>query len=85
MAKFIKPEPLADGGFVPGVEPLRPPYGIVLRRSKVEVLDVLAHLTNEASGLIMERAPNDKNSSPERPVGFDPQETFIERDKTRNV
>jgi hypothetical protein len=26
--------------------------------------------------LIMERAPDDENSPPERPVGFDPQEAF---------
>jgi hypothetical protein len=84
-AKFIKPESLADGGFVPGIKPLRPPAGIVLRHSKVEVLDVLANLTAKATGLIMERVPDDKNSPPERPVGFDPQETFTERDKTCNV
>jgi hypothetical protein len=76
---------LADGGLVLGVEPLRPPAGIVFQRSKVEVLDVRAHLAAEAAGLVMERAPNDENLPPERPVGFDPQETFTERNKTRNV
>jgi hypothetical protein len=35
--------------------------------------------------LVVERAPDDKNLPPERPVGFDPQETFIEHNKTRNV
>jgi hypothetical protein len=84
-AKFIEPESLASGGLVPGIEPLRPPAGIVLWRSKVEVLDVLAHLTAEAAGLVMERAPDVKNSSPEHLVGFGPQEAFIERNKTRNV
>jgi hypothetical protein len=33
----------------------------------------------------MERAPDDENLPPKRPVGFDPQETLTERDKTRNV
>jgi hypothetical protein len=76
---------LADGGFVPGVEPLRPLARFVLQHLKFEVLDVLAHLIAKAAGLIMERAPDDKNSSPECPVGLDHQETFTERDKTRNV
>jgi hypothetical protein len=35
--------------------------------------------------LIVERAPDDENSPPERPVGFDPQETFAQYDKTRYV
>jgi hypothetical protein len=35
--------------------------------------------------LVMERARDDENSPPERRVGFDPQETFTERNKTRNV
>jgi hypothetical protein len=83
--KFIEPESLAIGGLVLGVEPLRPPAGIIFRRSKVEVLDVRAHLAVEAAGLVMERACDDENSSPERPMGFDPQETFTERNKTRNV
>jgi hypothetical protein len=83
--KFIEPEPLADGGFVLGIEPFRPLAGIVLRRSKVEVLDIRAHLAAEAAGLVMERAPDDENLPPERPVGFDPQEAFTERNKTCNV
>jgi hypothetical protein len=52
---------------------------------KIELLDVLAHFTAEAAGLVMERAPDDENSSPEHPVGFDPQETFTEHNKTCNV
>jgi hypothetical protein len=63
---------LADGGFVLGIEPLCSPAGIVFWHSKVEVLDVLTHLAAEAAGLVMERAPDDENSPPERPVGFDP-------------
>jgi hypothetical protein len=31
------------------------------------------------------RAPNGENSTPKRPVGFDPQEAFTERDETCNV
>jgi hypothetical protein len=33
----------------------------------------------------MEGAPDDENSPPERLVGFDPQEAFAQRDKTRYV
>jgi hypothetical protein len=78
--KFIEPESLADERFVLGIEPLHPPAGIDFRRLKVEVLDVLAHLTAEATGLVMKRAPDDENSPPERPMGFDPQETFNVKD-----
>jgi hypothetical protein len=35
--------------------------------------------------LIMERAPDDNDSPPERPVGFDPQEAFTQHDKARYV
>jgi hypothetical protein len=45
----------------------------------------LAHLAAEAASLVVQRAPDDKNSVPERPVGLDPQETFTKRDETRNV
>jgi hypothetical protein len=33
----------------------------------------------------LQRAPDDEDSAPERPVGFDPQETFTKRDEARNV
>jgi hypothetical protein len=33
----------------------------------------------------MERAFDNENLSPERPVGFDPNKTFTERNKTRSV
>jgi hypothetical protein len=52
---------------------------------KVEVLDVRAKLAVEAIGLVVERASDDENLSLERPVGFDPQKTFTERNKTHNV
>jgi hypothetical protein len=51
---------LAGGGFVLGIESLRPPAGIVFRCPKVEVFNILAHLAAEAAGLVMERAPDDK-------------------------
>jgi hypothetical protein len=63
-AKFLKPEFWTGGGLVLGIEPLCPPAGIVFRRSKAEVFNVLAHLAAEATGLVMERAPDDENSSP---------------------
>jgi hypothetical protein len=52
---------------------------------EVEVFDVWAHLDAEAAGLVWQRVSNGKNSTPQCPVGFDPQETFTKRDKTRNV
>jgi hypothetical protein len=33
----------------------------------------------------MKRVPNSEDSAPQRPVGFDPQETLTKRDKARNV
>jgi hypothetical protein len=68
---------LTGGGLVLSIEPFCPPAGIVLRHSKIEVLDIRAHPTARTAGLIMERMPDDEISPPERPVGFDPQETFI--------
>jgi hypothetical protein len=50
-----------------------------------EVGDIWAHLTAEAAGLELQRTPNNENSAPQRPVGFNPQEAFTERDETRNV
>jgi hypothetical protein len=83
--KLVKPEFLTDGGLVLGVKPSCPPAGIVLRCSQIEVLNVRAHLAAETSSLIVERAPDDEDSPPERPVGFDPQEAFTQRDKARYV
>jgi hypothetical protein len=74
--ELVESEFLTGGGLVLGIEPFRPPAGIILRRPKIELLDIRAHLTARTTGLIMERAPDDENSPPERPVGFDPQETF---------
>jgi hypothetical protein len=83
--KFFKPESLTSGGLVLGVEPSGPPADIVLRCSQIEVLDVGAHRAAETAGLIVERAPEDEDLPLERPVGFDPQEAFTQRDKARNV
>jgi hypothetical protein len=84
-SKFLRTEVLAGEGFVPGIEPLRPPAMIVFGRLEVEVVDVLAHLAAEAASLVMLWMPDDENPTPERPMGLDPQETFTERDETRNV
>jgi hypothetical protein len=84
-AKFFKPKFLTDGGLVPGVEPSCSPAGIVLRHSQLDVLDVETHCAAETAGLIMERAPDDEDLPPERPVGFDPHEAFTQRDKARYV
>jgi hypothetical protein len=71
-AKFFKPKFLTDGGLVLGIKPSCSPAGIVLRRLQIEVFNVGVHLAAETTGLIVERAPDDEDSPPERPVGFDP-------------
>jgi hypothetical protein len=76
---------LAGDGLGLGIEPLRPPARIIFGRLEIEIVDILAHLATEATSLVMLWAPNDKNPMPERPMGLDPQETFTERDETRNV
>jgi hypothetical protein len=76
---------LAGEGFVLGIEPLRPPAGIIFWHLEIEVVDVLAHLAAEAANLVVLRAPDDENLTPERPMGLDPQETFTKRDETRDV
>jgi hypothetical protein len=43
------------------------------------------HLTAEAASLELQRAPDDEDSAPQRPVGLNPQEAFIECDEARNV
>jgi hypothetical protein len=40
------------------------------------------HLVAETASLIVERAPDDEDLPPERPVGFNPQEAFTQRDKS---
>jgi hypothetical protein len=68
-----------------GIKPPCPPARIVLRRSQIEIFDIRVHLAAETAGWTMERAPDDKDSPLQRPVGFDPQEAFTQRDKACNV
>jgi hypothetical protein len=83
--KFLESKIFGVGGFVLGIVPLRPPPGIVFGHLEVEVFDVWAHLNAETAGLEWQRVPNDENSAPQRPVGFNPQETFTECDEACNV
>jgi hypothetical protein len=83
--KFLESEIFVVGGFVLGIVPLRPPARIVFGYLEVEVFDVRAHLAAETTGLEWQRALNSENSALERPVGFNLQETFTERDKAHNV
>jgi hypothetical protein len=83
--KFFESKIFVVGGFVLGIVPLRPPPEIVFGRLEVEVFDIWAHLNTEAAGLEWQRVPNNENSAPQRPVGFNPQETFTEHDKACNV
>jgi hypothetical protein len=83
--EFLKSKVFAVGRFVLGIVPLCPPPGIVFGHLEAEIFDVWAHLNAKTASLIWQRVPNNKNSVPQRPVGFDPQETFTERDKACNV
>jgi hypothetical protein len=85
VLEFLKPEGFAVGELVLGVEPFRPPAGVVLGHLEGEVRDIRAHLAAEAASLELQRAPDDKDSAPQRPVGFNPQEAFTEHDEARNV
>jgi hypothetical protein len=84
-SKFLEPEVFAGEGFVLGIEPFCPPARIVFGHLEVEVRNIWAHLTAEAAGLVAKWVPDSENPTPKRPMGLDPQEAFIERDKTRNV
>jgi hypothetical protein len=39
---------------------------------EVVVFDIRAHLNAETAGLEWQRAPNNEDSAPQRPVGFNP-------------
>jgi hypothetical protein len=83
--EFLKPEGFAVGELVLGVEPFRPLAGVVFGRLEGEIRDIRTNLTAEAASLELQRAPDDEDSAPQRPVGLNPQETFTERDEARNV
>jgi hypothetical protein len=85
VLKLLKPENFAIGGLVLSIEPLCPPAGIVFGCLEGEVGNIWAHLAVEAAGLEWQRVPNNENSAPQRPVEFNPQETFTKRDEARNV
>jgi hypothetical protein len=83
--EFLKPEGFAVGELVLGVEPFHPPALVVFGRLEGEIRDIRKHLIAEAASLELQRAPNDEDSAPQRPVGLNPQETFAEHDEARNV
>jgi hypothetical protein len=83
--EFFKPEGFAVGKLILGIEPFRPPAGIVFGHLEGEVRDIRMHLTVEAASLELQRTPDDEDSAPQRPVGLNPQEAFTERDEARNV
>jgi hypothetical protein len=85
VLEFLKPEGFTVGELVLGVEPFHPLAGVVLGRLEGKVRDIRAHLAAEAASLELQRAPDDEDSAPQRPVGLDPQEAFTERDEARNV
>jgi hypothetical protein len=80
-AKYFKSELLTGGRLVLGVKPPRSPARIVLKHPQLEVFNFGVHCAAETAGLIVERAPDDEDSPPERPMGFDPQETFTQHDE----
>jgi hypothetical protein len=77
--ELLKPESFAIGGL------FRPLAEIVFGCLEGEVGDIWAHLIAEAASLELQRAPNDEDSVPQRPVGLNPQETFTKCDEARNV
>jgi hypothetical protein len=85
VLEFLKPEGFAVGELFLGVEPFHPPSRVVFGHLEGEVRDIRAHLAAEAASLELQRAPDDKDSAPQRPVGLNPQEAFTERDEARNV
>jgi hypothetical protein len=84
-SKFFKPKFFTIRGFALSIEPLLSPARIVFGRGQVEVRDIRADLATKSVGLELQGLPDHKNPVPKHPVGFDPQEAFTERDKTRNV
>jgi hypothetical protein len=84
-SKLLKTELLAGEEFVLGIEPFRPPARVVLWHLEIEVFDVRTHLEAEAASLVVRRAPDGKDSTPESPVGLDFEKALTERDETRNV
>jgi hypothetical protein len=85
ILELLKPKSFAVGGLVLGIEPFCPPAGIVFGCLEGEVGNIWAHLAVEAASLEWQRAPNNKNSAPQRLVGFNPQKTLTKRDEARNV
>jgi hypothetical protein len=83
--KFLESKIFIVGGFVLGIVPLCPPARIVFGHLEVEVFNIWAHLAAGTAGLEWQRTPNNENLVPQRPVGFNPQETFTERDEACNV
>jgi hypothetical protein len=84
-SKLLKTEILVSRRFVLGIKPFRPLPRIVFQSPEVEVLDVLVHLAAETTSLVMQRAQDDKDSVPQRPVGLNPQEALTKRDKARDT
>jgi hypothetical protein len=45
----------------------------------------LAHLAAETTSLVMQGAPDDEDSAPQRPVGLNTQKALTKRDEARDV
>jgi hypothetical protein len=71
-ANFFKPELLTGSRMVLGVKPPCSLAGIILRCPQLEVFNFRTHRAAETAGLVIERAPDNEDSPPERPMGFDP-------------
>jgi hypothetical protein len=67
---------LTGGRLVLGVKPPCSLDGIILRCPQLEVFNFRVHGAAKTAGLVIERAPDYEDLTPERPMGFDPQETF---------
>jgi hypothetical protein len=58
------------------VKPPCSPTEIILRCPQLEVSNFRVHRAAKTAGLLIEGAPDDEDSPPEHPMGFDPHETF---------
>jgi hypothetical protein len=73
--ELFNPEVLASDGLIPGIEPLCPPAGVILRCPQNKIINFGVHGAVGSASWIIQWASDSENSPPQRPMGFDPQET----------
>jgi hypothetical protein len=73
--EFLEPDGPVGGWFLLGIEPPCLSSRVILGSPQVEIFRIWMLKATEIAHLIGQWAPDGENS-PQRPVGFDPQETF---------